>query len=165
MLIQRTFARRVWSAISPDIAQEINNIHDIQHWIKSWENRSSRINFEVKGNINLVVITMLFIWKSRCELVFENKRCSINNMKTRILQFCMDNKIQTNINLNQLQVLCHSNISTRRTTSNTNYWNPPHRGMLKINIDASVLPNNHFAGIALIIRDFTGQLVEAWTMV
>ncbi|XP_026378302.1 uncharacterized protein LOC113272718 [Papaver somniferum] len=62
-------------------------------------------------------------------------------------------------------VLCHSNITVRGTNSNTNNCNPPHRGMLKINIDASVLLESHFAGIALIIRDFTGQLVEAWTMI
>ncbi|XP_026420417.1 uncharacterized protein LOC113316456 [Papaver somniferum] len=46
-----------------------------------------------------------------------------------------------------------------------NRWSPPLRGRLKINIDASVFPGNHFAGISLIIRDFTGQLVEACKLV
>ncbi|XP_026377817.1 uncharacterized protein LOC113272132 [Papaver somniferum] len=46
-----------------------------------------------------------------------------------------------------------------------NRWCPPSRGKLKINIDASILPNHNIVGIALIIRDFTGRMVEAWTLV
>ncbi|XP_026416231.1 uncharacterized protein LOC113311634 [Papaver somniferum] len=59
---------------------------------------------------------------------------------------------------------CHYSVN-RRSITNITRWNPPQRGWLKINIDASVLPDSNIAGIALIIRDFAGQLVEAWTMV
>ncbi|XP_026378093.1 uncharacterized protein LOC113272481 [Papaver somniferum] len=165
MLIQCNYARSIWNAIFPNIAQDLRNIDDIKQWIKTSDNKGSRINFERNGNVNLIVIIMWFIWKSRCELVFEGKNCSINNPKARVYTYCNENKIHTNNQLIQMQVLRSRSNNMGNRRDNMNIWSPPLRGRLKINIDASVLPGNHYAGIALIIRDFTGQLMEAWTLV
>ncbi|XP_026378246.1 uncharacterized protein LOC113272653 [Papaver somniferum] len=143
MLIQCTFARSVWNAISQDIAQEISSVQDIQHWIKTWSNTYSSINFKKQETINLIVIALWFIWKAICELVFDNKRSSTNSLNT------------------ELEISAR----TEGSGTNINRWNPPQRGWLKINIDASVPPGSNIAGIALIIRYFAGQLVEAWTMI
>ncbi|XP_026383733.1 uncharacterized protein LOC113279247 [Papaver somniferum] len=56
-------------------------------------------------------------------------------------------------------------IGRNDASRDNNRWCPPPRGKLKINIDASILPNHNIVGIALIIRDFTGRMVEAWTLV
>ncbi|XP_026458680.1 uncharacterized protein LOC113359227 [Papaver somniferum] len=165
ILIKCTFARSVWNAISQDISQELDSVQDIKHWVKSWSNTDLSINFKKQTTINLIVMTLRFTWKARCELVFDNKRSSINSLTHRIRDYCKENKIQTNNHLNQLQVLCSNPNITERSRTNINRWNPPQRGWLKINIDASVLPGSNIAGIVLIIKDFAGQLVEAWTMV
>ncbi|XP_026378008.1 uncharacterized protein LOC113272379 [Papaver somniferum] len=165
MLLQCTFARSVWNSISQEVAQELANVQDIQQWVKSWSDTNSRINFRKQSTINLIVITLWFIWKARCELVFDNKRSSTNSLTNKIRDYCRENKIQTNNNLNQVQVLCNNHNRTARSRTNITSWNPPQRGWLKVNIDAYVLPDSNIAGIALIIRDVAGQFVEAWTMV
>ncbi|XP_026399003.1 uncharacterized protein LOC113294844 [Papaver somniferum] len=165
MLIHCNYARSIWNAIFPDITQDLSNTDNIQHWIKTWDKKDSTINFGRQSNVNLIVITMWFIWKTRCELVFEGKHCSINNLKARVYNYCNENKIHTDNQLIQLQVLRSRSNNMENRRHNMNKWSPPLRGRLKINIDAFVLPGNHYAGISLIIRDFTGQLVEAWTLV
>ncbi|XP_026416681.1 uncharacterized protein LOC113312143 [Papaver somniferum] len=165
LLIHCNYATTVWSVISLEVYQEVRNISDVRQWVKSWCNPDNNISFNKTLIINKIVITMWFIWKSRCELVFDNNRCNVSSLKHSIITFSNENKIQSSFRDNQNQ---NSNIITRgnsiNTRSNRN-WNPHPRGKIKINIDASVLPNSFHTGIALIIRDFTGKMVEAWTLV
>ncbi|XP_026419738.1 uncharacterized protein LOC113315697 [Papaver somniferum] len=107
---------------------------------------------------------MWFIWKSRCELIFNNRRCSSTSLKYRILTYCNENKIHINQSASTVQV-DRSLIGRNKANRNNNRWIPPPRGKLKINIDASILPDHIIAIIAVIIRDFTGRMVEAWTLV
>ncbi|XP_026452134.1 uncharacterized protein LOC113352535 [Papaver somniferum] len=107
---------------------------------------------------------MWFIWRSICELIFNNSRCSSTSLKHRILTYLNENKIHINQSASTVQV-DRSLIGRNEANRNNNRWIPPSRGKLKINIDASILPDHTIAGIALIIRDFTGRMVESWTLV
>ncbi|XP_026384327.1 uncharacterized protein LOC113279895 [Papaver somniferum] len=112
----------------------------------------------------MITVTMWFIWKSRCELIFNNSRCTSSSLKHRILTYCNENKIHINNNASIDQV-ARRLIDINEASCNNNRWIPLPIGKLKINVDAYILPDHFTAGIALIIRDFSGRMVEAWTLV
>ncbi|XP_020675420.1 uncharacterized protein LOC110094514, partial [Dendrobium catenatum] len=96
---------------------------------------------------NLLCSVVFYCWKSRNKIVHEgtNDSCSTIASKSIIqtvssFYSCL---IQENWDANQLFKLSHSS------------WHPPPPGWIKVNIDASVLPNNK-AGIGGVFRDCKG---------
>lgn len=51
-----------------------------------------------------------------------------------------------------------------RKTTQTATWKPPQDGSFKLNVNASVFPNEDFFSVGLIMRDHTGGFIQGRTM-
>ncbi|KAI7982962.1 hypothetical protein LOK49_LG15G01490 [Camellia lanceoleosa] len=54
----------------------------------------------------------------------------------------------------------HSGVANRVRSSSVSRWNPPARGLLKINCDAAYHPMSSKGAIAVLLRDDRGRLVD-----
>ncbi|OVA19987.1 hypothetical protein BVC80_1669g13 [Macleaya cordata] len=114
------------------------------------------------GHIEWVVICAVktwFIWKERCNRVFQNKHQTSVILAGNILRF-----------LSSLTLGSYSDASPTNTSPTTGAqrdfsrtWRPPMINFLKINYDASFVSNDSHAGIGLILSDSTGLCKGART--
>ncbi|XP_026459476.1 uncharacterized protein LOC113360151 [Papaver somniferum] len=124
--------------IHPNCPLDCNAVESIEHILFFCP-------FAKENNIisaELVLTKAWFIWKERCNLVFENKHQTSAQLSTEIkrhLEFWYkDHPLLT-------QVL-------KNGDKNTN-WIPPEESQLKINIDAAWISANLPAGFSLILRN------------
>ncbi|MBA0633651.1 hypothetical protein Godav_024566 [Gossypium davidsonii] len=59
--------------------------------------------------------------------------------------------------------LVHENLCVSTALMRNEVWRPPGYGFIKINFDASYIPGNSFATIAILARNHRGEVIEAVT--
>lgn len=84
ILIQCSFARVVW------LGQEAHKFPNLQEWILSWSCRENLVSIARKDLLNLIVISIWLIWKSRCMQLFNHKTQSPTSIILQFFKFCYD---------------------------------------------------------------------------
>lgn len=160
LLLQCPSAEAIWSGVSQEIFHNATAYGDIKSWIQAWIDPISLVSKEISDLMNLAVITLWFIWKSRCIQFFESKRQPPGVLIQQIFSFCYAHNICIHPKSSNL----HNNRAKLGNVINT-YWRPPQYPWLKVNFDVSILPCTNFAGFSLVIRNHVGEFVEAmaWT--
>ena len=90
------------------------------------------------------------IWKLRNSSLFDNAELNLDGVKLRISSLFADHKNS------------RASSTSHLASASPQVWFPPSRRDLKINVDATVGP--HFSAIAIVVRDWKGELVFASSM-
>ncbi|XP_026398797.1 uncharacterized protein LOC113294610 [Papaver somniferum] len=152
-LLHCPFARAFWFGVALSIFQDANAYRSISEWILSWVEKDHLVCSKRKELINLAVITMWHIWKTRCVKVFDGKNLHPRSVIKQIFTFSHQNNICINTGYNR------DRQESRDLTPQ--HWSYPPLNWIKMNIDVSMLPNTNFVGLSFVLRNHTGSLLEA----
>ncbi|XP_026459453.1 uncharacterized protein LOC113360125 [Papaver somniferum] len=104
----------------------------------------------MQKNIQLAGIVLWHIWKTRCQLVFDNIRIPVVTLSLQEKKFISDwdNSLSSmSINGRNVQGRTDRNVS----------WTVPMYPFMKINFDASFKKDCNKCGLGLIMRSFAGE--------
>ncbi|XP_026437831.1 uncharacterized protein LOC113336033 [Papaver somniferum] len=99
--------------------------------------------------VEIALTKAWFIWKERCNLVFENKQYTSAQLGSEIQRY-LELWYKDHPLLNQVKI----------RGDKTRNWNPPKRSQLKLNIDAASTSAIVPAGFSLILRNDAGILEQ-----
>ncbi|XP_026452057.1 uncharacterized protein LOC113352456 [Papaver somniferum] len=121
------------------------NIHE---WISSWFDNDISNRPKSIAQFNCICFTMWHIWKTRCNVVFEDSKVKIeeivNSVKTHIADWTRIQSSSTNSR------------SEIRAPPSQKIWRKPDLQFIEVNFDAAWCKFNNLTGISLICRNFTG---------
>ncbi|GAU41445.1 hypothetical protein TSUD_98410 [Trifolium subterraneum] len=127
------WAKQVWFASSLTINLNGCHFENLNDWVLHMFNQTDQASKE------LIAATLYGIWYARNLLVFQEKNLPPNDV--------------SHIAFAQLQEFQSHNIKTQNaikrtlstgSSSNNTRWNPPPRGILKINVDAHLSSDGHW---------------------
>ncbi|XP_026443079.1 uncharacterized protein LOC113342926 [Papaver somniferum] len=144
LLLHCPFSREVWFGVALSIFQDANAYRSISEWILSWVEKDNLVCSKKKELINLVVITMWHIWKTRCVKVFDGKHLHPRSVVKQIFTFSHQNNICINTGYNR------DRQESRDLTPQ--HWSSPPLNWIKMDIDVSMLPNTNFAAVVITLR-------------
>ncbi|XP_026459519.1 uncharacterized protein LOC113360198 [Papaver somniferum] len=156
LLLQCPFAAAIWSHFLPHYSSMITSQYSVNDWLQGWSDPDSTFNFRDRQKLNLIVVILWHIWKARCTLAFEHTAQSPQSSIHKIVEFCRFHRISWQLTSNvQTTTLAVPNITmaVRQQPHHAQIFptSDDHNYNFHMNVDASILPNSHTAGIAFVL--------------
>ncbi|XP_026451382.1 uncharacterized protein LOC113351654 [Papaver somniferum] len=144
LLVECDYATSIWNALNVDITTDIQHYNSFQTWVASWFSAGEELhnNNRNEGYVIKLMCTIWYIWKDRCNLIFQdippNKNITISRIQY-LTHLCNHVVIPTSVN--------------RQCSTLNKDWIPLEEGFLKLNIDASYMSETKKGSIGLMVRD------------
>ncbi|XP_026457455.1 uncharacterized protein LOC113358140 [Papaver somniferum] len=143
LLFHCPYAKEVWNLSPNPTSLSLNTSSTILDLCKNWINKpTSDISIE------LLLTKMWFIWKERCDRVFEDKAKSTN---------CLALEIQRHVDFwstRKKKNVKYKQVQHKKSTPN---WKTPCQNTIKINVDADWISDSVPSSFGLILRNNAGD--------
>lgn len=129
----------------------------LPRWLDSLTKAQNNVFIASSKPASMVAYQLWFIWKSRCQYVFEKK----NPDPFQVAMKAYSAALEFRAIPKNLQPPKHHLKDLEDPQFHS--WNPPKQGTLKVNTDASWDPTTLTCGLAAIIRNSNGEVVGGAT--
>ncbi|XP_026432458.1 uncharacterized protein LOC113329849 [Papaver somniferum] len=143
ILIFCPYAKVVWASEPNPVAQCFHSSITLIDICKQW---MGKLNPTI--SIELILTKAWFIWKERCNRVFEKTKQSSGQLSLEIQRYL---DFWSN----------HSNTQVKNKDLISSTWSPPRKNQLKINVDATSNSKSLPAGFSLILRNDGGEFEQS----